>query len=193
MAEFEAPPQQPPGGRLARSWQAGAIIGVITLILGIIVATNPSGSLDVIAVLLGVLMLVSGVYHLVRMFDAEEPHRIWLGIAGLLFVVAGVVLIRHLSLTKAIIALFIGVVWIVQGVVAIIAGAAGGSRQGRGWWLAFGIISLIAGIVVAATPLSSLTTLAILLGIWFIVMGVFEIAGSLLLRHGLRSYGAPSP
>ena len=183
-----APPTgEPSAGVLARSWQAGLIVGIVTLILGIIVTAHPTGSLNVIAVLIGVILLLSGVFHLIRVFDAEEPHRVWLGIAGLLFIVAGVILIRHLSLTVAIIGLFVGLAWIVQGVVAIVAGLSGGSRQGRGWWIVFGLISLIAGIVVATAPISSLTTLAVLLGIWFIVMGVFEIAGALILRHGLHA------
>jgi len=50
---------------------------------------------------------------------------------------------------------------------------------------AFGI-SLIAGIVVAATPASSLNVLAVLLGIWFIIMGIFESIGGLMLRRELR-------
>jgi uncharacterized membrane protein HdeD (DUF308 family) len=40
--------------------------------------------------------------------------------------------------------------------------------------------------VVAAAPLSSLNTLAVLVGIWFIIMGIFEIAGAFILRHALR-------
>jgi len=48
-------------------------------------------------------------------------------------------------------------------------------------------VSLIAGIVVAVTPTSSLTVLAVLLGIWFIIMGLFEIIGALMLRHELRA------
>ena len=183
-----APPTgEPSAGVLARSWQAGLIVGIVTLILGIIVTAHPTGSLNVIAVLIGVILLLSGLFHLIRVFDAEEPHRVWLGIAGLLFIVAGVILIRHLSLTRAIIGLFVGLTWIVQGVVALVAGLAGGSRQGRGWWIVFGLISLIAGIVVATAPISSLTTLPVLPGIWFIVMGVFEIAGALILRHGLHA------
>ncbi len=126
------------------------------------------------------------------MFDPAEPHRIWLGFAGLLFIVAGVILIRHLDLTRAIIGLFIGITWIVQGVVALIAGIGGGSREGRGWWIAFGVISIIAGIVVTASPLSSLDFLAILFGIWFIVMGIFEIIGSFMFRRALRTEGPPA-
>jgi uncharacterized membrane protein HdeD (DUF308 family) len=167
----------------AYSWQATLFLGVVTLILGLIVAFHPSGSLNVIAVLLGILMLISGIFHLVRVFDADEPHRVWLGIAGLLFIVIGVVLIRHLHLTTGLIGLIIGIVWIVQGVVLLIAGLSGGSSQGRGWCIFFGLVSLIAGIVVASSPVSSVTVLAVLLGIWFIVMGIFEIIGAFLLRH----------
>jgi len=176
---------------MTRSWQASLFVGIVTLILGIIVAAHPTGSLNVIAVLLGILLIISGIFHLIRVFDTSEPHRVWLGIAGLLFIVAGVILIRHLHLTRAIIGLFIGITWIIQGVVALIAGISGGSREGRGWWIAFGVISIIAGIVVTATPASSLGVLAVLIGIWFIVMGIFEIIGAFMIRRALRTEGPP--
>ena len=54
------------------------------------------------------------------------------------------------------------------------------------WLIAFGTISVIAGIVVAATPASSLDVLATLLGIWFVIMGIFEIIGGFVLRRALR-------
>jgi uncharacterized membrane protein HdeD (DUF308 family) len=119
-------------------------------------------------------------------FDPKELHRVWLGIAGLLFIVIGVVLIRHLHLTRSLIGLLIGITWIVQGLTALIGGISGGVREGRAWWIIFGVVSLIAGIVVAVTPASSLNVLAVLLGIWFVIMGIFEIIGGLLLRHALR-------
>jgi uncharacterized membrane protein HdeD (DUF308 family) len=176
-----------PPAMLAGSWQAAIFLGALTLILGLIVSFHPTGSLNVLAVLLGILMILSGIFHLIRVFDPRETHRIWLGIAGLLFVVIGVVLIRHLHLTRALIGLVIGVTWIVQGLSALIGGIAGGVREGRAWWITFGVISLIAGIVVAATPAASLNVLAVLLGIWFVIMGIFEIIGGFLLRHALRS------
>ncbi len=49
------------------------------------------------------------------------------------------------------------------------------------------MVSLIAGIVVASAPTSSLNVLAVLLGIWFIIMGIFEITGGFILRHELRA------
>jgi uncharacterized membrane protein HdeD (DUF308 family) len=191
MHTQESSLQSPSAAMMTRSWQASLFMGIVTLILGIIVAAHPTGSLNVIAVLLGILLIISGIFHLIRVFDTSEPHRVWLGIAGLLFLVAGVILIRHLHLTRAIIGLFIGITWIIQGVVALIAGISGGSREGRGWWIAFGVVSIIAGIVVTATPASSLGVLAVLFGIWFIVMGIFEIIGAFMIRHALRTEGPP--
>jgi uncharacterized membrane protein HdeD (DUF308 family) len=175
-----------PAALLTSSWQAAMLLGALTLILGIIVTAKPTGSLNVLAVLIGILLILSGLFHLIRVFDPREPHRIWLGIAGLLFIVIGVVLIRHLHLTRSLIGLIVGITWIVQGLAALIGGIGGGAREGRAWWIVFGLVSLIAGIVVAATPASSLTVLAVLLGIWFIIMGIFEIIGGFILRHAVQ-------
>jgi uncharacterized membrane protein HdeD (DUF308 family) len=109
------------------------VLGVLTLILGIIVSFHPTGSLNVLAVLLGALMIFSGIFHLIRIFDPEESHRVWVGIAGLLFIVIGVVLIRHLHLTRAIVGLVIGITWIVQGLAALVGGSpAAPARAGPG-------------------------------------------------------------
>lgn len=180
---------EPSPAVLARSWQAALFLGVVTVIIGLIVTFHPTTSLNVIAVLLGILMIISGIFHLIRVFDSGERHRIWLGITGLLFVVIGVILIRHLHLTRSIIGLVIGITWIVQGLTALIGGISGNVREGRAWWIVFGVVSLIAGIVVVSAPASSLDVLAVLLGIWFIIMGAFEIIGGFLLRHALRNSG----
>ena len=102
------------------------------------------------------------------------------------------ILIRHLDLTRAIIGLIIGITWIVQGVAALIGGIPGVSVRAAAWWIAFGVISVIAGIVVTVSPLSSLNFLAVLFGIWFIVMGIFEIIGAFLFRRALRTEGPPT-
>jgi uncharacterized membrane protein HdeD (DUF308 family) len=166
----------------ALSWQAGLFVGLVTLALGIVVTLHPSTSINVIAVLLGVLLIVAGVFHLIRSLDREASHRAWAAVVGLAFVVLGVVLIRHLHLTRALIALLIGLIWIVQGVAELLT-ASDPDRPGRGWSLMFGAISLVAGIVVIAVPTGSLSALAILLGLWFIVIGLLEVVGAFYMRR----------
>jgi uncharacterized membrane protein HdeD (DUF308 family) len=191
--QTEAPGAQPPSpdveaatwqtALFTSTWQTSLLVGVVTLALGLVVAFHPSGSINVIAVLLGILLIVSGIFHLIRVFGRGEERRIWLGIAGVLLIVIGVVLIRHIHLTAAILGLMIGVVWIVQGLAWLMSGVSGRTVTGPGWWVFFGIVSLIAGIVVAASPVSSVTALAVLTGIWFAIMGAFEIIGAFMLRH----------
>ncbi len=167
---------------LATSWQVGLFVGIVTLALGVVVVVHPTTSLNVIAVLVGVLLVVSGLFQLIRALDPSTGHRGWPAIVGLMFVVLGVVLIRHLDVTRVLIALLVGITWIAQGVVSLMAGFNQEDRAGRGWQIAFGVLSLIAGIVVVAAPVGSLTVLAVLLGVWFIVLGIFDIITSLVLR-----------
>jgi uncharacterized membrane protein HdeD (DUF308 family) len=172
------------------SWQATLILGLITLVLGVIVTAHPNGSLNVLAVLIGIAALVLGLFHLIRAFDRTARHRAWLGTAGLVFVLLGVVLIRHLHLTLALIGLLVGLTWIVQGIAGLMS-AVTGPREGAVWWGVFGALSLIAGIVVIASPEASVTVLAVLVGIWLLVMGLLEIVAALILQHA-QSTAPPS-
>jgi uncharacterized membrane protein HdeD (DUF308 family) len=193
MQDDESDTQEFPAALVAaRTWQVTLFIGLVTLVLGIIVTIHPSGSLNVIAVLVGILVIISGLFHLVRVFDPAEPHRLWLTVSSLFLIVIGVVLIRHLHLTVGLFGLLIGITWIVQGIGAL-AGAFSGPREGAVWWGLFGAISLIAGIVVTASPVTSVTVLATLLGIWFIIMGVLEVVAAFIIRHAAKEVtSAPS-
>jgi uncharacterized membrane protein HdeD (DUF308 family) len=168
------------------SWQATVALGVITVTLGLIVTFYPSATVNAISVLFGLLLIASGLFHLIRVFGGDEAHRVWMGISGLLLIVIGVVMLRHLHLTVALIGLIIGITWIVQGVIALIVSLSGGAREGGGWWIFFGIFSLVGGIVIIAVPTESVKVLAVLIGIWFIFQGLFEIAGGLRIRQAAR-------
>jgi uncharacterized membrane protein HdeD (DUF308 family) len=171
------------------SWRATFVIGFCSLILGLIVAFRPTESLTVITVLLGILAIFSGVFHIVDAVESPPGARVWPAIAGVLFIVVGIVMIRHLRFSLAVIGLFIGFTWVIQGVAALVLGLSG-DRQGtflsRWWPVIFGVVSLVAGIVVISTPVSSIAVLATFLGIWFAVMGVFEMVDALVWRHRSR-------
>jgi uncharacterized membrane protein HdeD (DUF308 family) len=171
-------------------WRTAFFLGLITLALGVVVIFRPTQSLNAIAVLLGVAMIVSGIYHIARALDETEQERVWRGIVGVLFILAGLVLIRHLHLSLALIALFIGFTWIIQGIASLMESFAHGRRRAElGWSVFFGIVSLIAGIVVISAPITSLTALTLFMGAWFIVMGALEMLGSLAFRRSVTTRG----
>ena len=58
---------------------------------------------------------------------------------------------------------------------------------GRGWQIFVGVISLIAGVVVIASPFESILTLAIVVGISLIVIGVFEVVSAFGIRKAAKN------
>lgn len=174
-------PRGLPGG-----WLGEVILGLATLVIGLIVAANPTHSLNVLAVLLGVLMVVSGVYHVVRSLRRAGDHRMWGGIAGVLFFLTGIFLLRHIQLTLAIIALFAGFAFVIAGIAALAEAVSGHSRLGRLWSAVFGVICVFAGIAAITTPVHTLARLAIMLGWAFAAMGILHIIGAIVSRrtHG---------
>ncbi|HSZ43181.1 MAG TPA: HdeD family acid-resistance protein [Trebonia sp.] len=176
---------------LPQGWRAAFFLGLLTLVLGVIVTIRPTQSLTVVAVLLGVTLIVSGAYHIVRAFDGGTHERVWRGIAGVLFILGGLVLIRHLDLSLALIGLFVGFTWIIQGISSLLESPSRGlTRPERRWSVFFSVISLIAGIVVIAMPIVSLTVLTTFVGVWFMVMGAAEMIGALFSRPALRRHAA---
>jgi uncharacterized membrane protein HdeD (DUF308 family) len=170
-------------------WRTSFIVGLVTTVLGLVVAFRPTQSLSVVMVLFGLLLIVSGAYQLAHVFDSAERERVWRGVAAAAFIIAGLVMIRHMHLRLAVIGLVIGVTWVLQGVALLALAATIRPRAHAGWTAFFGVVSLIAAVVVMAVPAVSVATLTSLVGAWFAVMGLLEMLGALLLRHSAPPTG----
>jgi len=57
----------------------------------------------------------------------------------------------------------------------------------RGWQALFGVVTFIAGIVLIVSPFGSLVALAVVAGVWLIVIGVMEIVHAVWPRTHLRA------
>ena len=82
---------------------------------------------------------------------------------------------------------WIGVGFIFRGVATSISAISDPALPGRGWSIFLGVISLLAGIVVLASPFESIGILAIVVGAWFVVIGVFEIVSSFGIRKASKT------
>jgi uncharacterized membrane protein HdeD (DUF308 family) len=172
-------------------WRASFTVGLITVVLGLIVAFRPTESLTLVMVLFGLLLIFSGAYQVARAFDSAAGDRVWHGLAAVAFIVAGLVMIRHIQFSLAVIGMVIGVTWVVQGIALLAMSLLTRPRAHAGWTAFFGVVSLIAGIVVMAAPAVSVATLTSLVGAWFVVMGLLEMFGALLYRREARHADRP--
>ncbi len=158
---------------LTWGWWLLLLVGLLGVAAGVIILLKPSDSLSVLAVIAGIFLLLDGIIELGSSFMRSTRNRGVVAVLGVLTAVVGVLLIRHPIGGVTAIALLIGIWLIAIGVIRIVASFD--EPEHRGWRLFAGMIALAAGIVIVAVPNIGFATLAILVGIGFIVNGVGAI------------------
>ncbi len=168
---------------IAEAWWVLALLGVLGVVAGVIVLAVPSISLATLAVLTGIFLLIDGIVEVTSALVDAEENRALIAIFGVITAIAGVILIRHPTHALTAIALLVGLWLLVAGLLRLIRSFS--QRGGRGAAIALAVLEMIAGIVIVASPGIGLATLALLIGIAFIVRGIMLcVAG-----WGLRSLG----
>jgi uncharacterized membrane protein HdeD (DUF308 family) len=169
-------------------WWLLLLVGVLSIAVGVTILIKPGNSLATLAVIAGIFLLVDGILELVASLIHGTQNRGMVALLGVLSVIVGVLLIRHPIQGITAIALLIAIWLIAVGVVRIIA--AFEIDEHRGWNIVAGAVELIAGIVIVSDPHIGFATLALLVGIAFIVngMGMFGLGWNM---HALRRAAAP--
>lgn len=176
------------GGQLSK-WEL--VAGVLTIILGAIVLAWPGPSILVASTLFGVYLLVSGFAQLFSAFALPRSAgtRVLLFISGALSLVLAILSFRHFGDAYAVLllSLWIGIGFAFQGFIEV--GVAIGERglPGRGWYAFFGVISVIAGVVVLVWPFDSIVVLTLVTGVWLVILGVIEIVRSFQIRKDTKT------
>ena len=122
----------------------------------------------------------------------------WRLVVSTLFLVAGYTILDQFSTSTldavaqvATLSLAVGVVFLVEGIVAIIASLSHQSVEGWRWGLANGIVTLILGLLILSMKaFGLLSVLGILVGISFIFSGIDLIAFASSL-HGTDDNDGP--
>jgi uncharacterized membrane protein HdeD (DUF308 family) len=166
-----------------RSWWMILVWALVTLVAGVGTIAWPGRTILVIAVLVGIQFFVSGLVRLTGALALEgEGHRAWDAIVGLGSVVVGILCLKDVFQTIAALTLIIGIMWVVQGIAEFFAGVAGLTRH-RGLTILMGILGFVAGVVVLTYPITSVLTLAWVLGVWLTAYGIMQIAAAVAVRR----------
>jgi uncharacterized membrane protein HdeD (DUF308 family) len=165
---------------LTWGWWLLVLVGVLSLVAGVIVLFQPGDSLAALAVIIGIFMLVDGIFEIASSFMRSTPNRGMTALFGVITAVIGVLLIRHPIGGVTAVALLIGIWLIAAGVIRFVT--AFDEPDHRGWHALAGVLELIAGIVIVSSPNIGYATLAILVGIGFILNGF----GLMALGFGVR-------
>lgn len=169
-------------------WWLALLIGVVSIIAGIIVIAKPSNSLATLAVIFGIFILVDGIVELVAAVSAQTQSRGLLAVIGVISVIAGVLLIRHPLGGVRAVALLIGIWLIAAGLVRFVV--AFETPVNRLWRIGVSLVLAIFGIIIVSSPHIGYATLALITGIGFICYGIGMIALGWAM-HVLRRGGTP--
>jgi uncharacterized membrane protein HdeD (DUF308 family) len=160
-------------------WKSVLGLGLVTVALGVVVLVWPGKSVVVAGALFGAYLLASGIAQAIAAFTVNVPgsSRVLLFLSGALSIALGVFAFHdfHDGAAVWILATWIGVGFIFQGVAQTALAINHKELPEHGWYIFAGVLSVLAGMVVIAWPISSIVILAIVAGAWLAVIGTAQI------------------
>jgi len=173
---------------LPHLWKSALVSGVLALGLGILVLAWPGISILVAAIVFGAYLLITGVSQVFFAFSlhVSTGGRVLLFVSGAASLVLAVLCFLSLNDSILLLAIWIGVGFIFRGVGTAISAISDPKLPGRIWHVLLGLITLVAGLVMIGSPIETLEILTLIVGIWLIVIGVFEIVSSFGIRSASK-------
>ena len=179
---------------LQHLWKSTLLSGILAVILGILILAWPGPTIVVAAIFFGAYLLITGISQVIFAFSlhVSAGGRVLLFISGAASLILAVLAFRHFGEGYAILllAIWIGVGFIFRGVATTVSAISDPALPGRGWEIFIGIITTIAGVVVMASPFESIAMLTLVVGIWLIVIGVFEVVSAFGIRKASKNVAA---
>lgn len=185
-----APDSSPTGSRSLLDGTASALRatatfeGILLIVLGLLALIFPIVASKWVTALVALAFLVGGLVGWVVTLSRSRWLRsvivFWRLVVSTLFLVAGIWMIQQIAAGPlaaaaqvASLALAIGVVFLVEGVVELIVALSHRQIRGWGWGLTNGIVTLILGLLILTMKFWSLLwVLGVLVGISFLFSGI---------------------
>lgn len=148
------------------------LIGVLFIATALIAFRNPVGDLFAIAIVFGIMAILSGLWSLTHIWGCKL--RI---MTGLVEIVIGVLFLTHLGITAAIVP-FVFAAWFICNSITNFTLLPFARRFGWGhfwFFLIMGILGMALGIGLFFQPVISMLTLAFLVGFYLLIVGLIHI------------------
>jgi uncharacterized membrane protein HdeD (DUF308 family) len=173
--------------RIAKEWWLLAVLGVVSLICGVLAIVYPDITLLAMGIIFGFYLLMAGVFELVEAIVGDAASRALSAIVGIVALIAGLVCLRRPGESLLALIVVLGIYLIVTGISRLVRAFA--SIEHRGWGVLSAVVDLVLGILILSWPDEGLVTLAILFGISLIFRGAFALVAAFQLRK-LRKGGS---
>ncbi|MEZ4288303.1 MAG: HdeD family acid-resistance protein [Polyangiales bacterium] len=160
------------------SAKMGTLLGVCTIILGMVALFMPFVSGLAISSLVAILLVAAGVVRFVYAFRATSfASGLWGVIVGVVSIAGGVAMLNYPMLGLESMTLVLVMYLIAEGILESVIALRGRPAKGWGWMLVSGIVSIGLGAYIYSTlPASGLFSIGVLVGVDLIFSGWAMIA-----------------
>jgi uncharacterized membrane protein HdeD (DUF308 family) len=173
-----------------RAWWSLLIRGLLALALGVLILSRPMESIASFALVIAIWALFSGIVQIVHSFALRELYPQWwvLLLSGLIGVAFGFAALYYYPALSLAFAVIWATWWLfLTGVLAIYAAIVERRLNlSWGWTFAFGVLSIIAGVLGLMNPPATLAALMGLIAGFAIVSGVVLLVGAFRLASVKR-------
>jgi uncharacterized membrane protein HdeD (DUF308 family) len=177
---FGGEPQLESLEEVGRLWWVALLLGLISIGVGILALVYPGPTLKTIAIIFGVYLLVAALVQVALAFGESERSRGALLLSAAVAGIAGIIVIRHPGGTVEVVALAFGIYLVIMGVMRLFASAY--AVGGRGWLILWGIVDLLAGIVIVAWPKFGVGTFVVVIAIVLLTRGIVMCVLAFVMR-----------
>lgn len=161
-------------------WGLGIAFGVVSILFGVLALFWPGLTVALLILFFGVFVLVWGVIGLITSLSSMSTDKFWWLelIFSLLAVGLAVYLLRNPVEAATIFIFYIGITFLVRGVIDIVEGLFDGRRKGnqRVLSIVLGLVGIIAGIIVLSNPVTAGVAIVWIVGLYAVLYGSILIA-----------------
>jgi uncharacterized membrane protein HdeD (DUF308 family) len=178
-------------GPLAKQlWGLAIAQGVLAILFGVLALFWPGLTVALLIVLFGVFVLVWGIVGVIVGLASLGTNKFWWLelLFSVLAVGLAVYLLRNPVAAAAIFVFFIGLTFLVRGVVDLLEGLFDADRtsEGRIFSILAGAIGVIAGIIALLYPVSAGLAVVWVVGLYAVLYGSLVIAFAFRAQKDLK-------
>jgi uncharacterized membrane protein HdeD (DUF308 family) len=171
------------GGRgEALPWWLVLVEGIIVALLGLVLLVAPGASLVFLVWLLGIYLLIAGIFRIVGIF-LDSSSWGWKLAGGILCLIAGLAILSNplwsTTLASTWLVILVGFLAMLQGAAGLIV-----AFQGGGWGMgALSVLGILLGLFLVINPLIGVATLTLILAIFMLIGGVGAVIQAFRMRR----------
>ena len=156
-----------------RHWGLYMVEAVVLILAGIAAIVFPVFSSALFVVILGWLLIISGVAQGFGLFGTGRTPNFWLQLVSVVLAIwVGVLLLRHVGEGMLVISLLLIVFLMIEGVSKIVFAITIRPLPNWGWVLASGVLGVFLAVLLwGSMPVTGLWLIGLILGVNLISMG----------------------